>query len=95
MLDDAGASYRYREYRDEPLSEAEIESVLGKLGSPAAAVLRKRDAANRGLGLTGDEPESEIIAAMAQHPTLLQRPIAVLDDRAVLGRPVEDLLELT
>ena len=46
------------------------------------------------LGLTGDEPEPELIERMAEHPTLLQRPIGVKGDRAVVGRPPEELLKL-
>ena len=78
MLDGKGIEYRYREYNREPLSEKEIRDVL-----------RKND-----MGFTGEEPDKELIAAMARHPTLLQRPIGVLGDKAVVGRPPERLLEL-
>lgn len=57
-------------------------------------LLRVRDRANQELGLTGEESAEELIAAMAEHPTLLQRPIGVVGDRAVVGRPPEALLEL-
>jgi len=89
LLDQKGIEYRYREYNREPLSEKEIRGVLRKLGLQPREVLRKND-----LGFTGDEPDRELIAAMASHPTLLQRPIGVLEDRAVVGRPPERLLEL-
>ena len=45
----------------------------------------------RDLGLTGDESAARLIALMAEHPTLLQRPIALKGARAVVGRPVENL----
>ena len=45
-------------------------------------------------GLTGDEPDGRLIKLMAQHPTLLQRPIGVRGRKAVVGRPPEKLLEL-
>jgi arsenate reductase len=89
LLDEKGIPYRYREYTREPLSENEIRDVLRRLGLAARDVLRKND-----MGLTGDEPEAELIAAMARQPTLLQRPIGVAGDRAVVGRPPERLLEL-
>jgi len=57
-------------------------------------VLRKNDKAYKENGLTGDEPDERLIDLMAQHPTLLQRPIGVLGKRAVLGRPHENLLTL-
>lgn len=90
MLNEKGIEHRYREYTREPLSEAEIRDVLRKLGLRPRDVLRKND-----LGFTGDTPDDELIAAMARHPTLLQRPIGILGDRAVIGRPPERLLELT
>lgn len=94
MLDEKGIPYHYRDYVREPLGEAEIRDVLACLGVPAREVLRKKDPAFQSLGLTGDEPEADLIAAMARHPTLLQRPIGVAGSRAVVGRPPEALLEL-
>ena len=92
MLDEKGIEYRYREYTQDPLSEKEIRDVLRKLGLPAKDVLRRKEA--REAGLTGEEPEAELIAAMARQPTLLQRPIGIVGGRAVVGRPPERLLEL-
>jgi arsenate reductase len=57
-------------------------------------VLRRKDKAFRELGLSGEEDDATLVALMAEHPTLLQRPIGVLGDRAVVGRPPERLLEL-
>ena len=94
MLDEQGIPYRYREYTEEPLSAAEIRETLRLLGVPAREVLRRNDAAYRELGLTGEEPDDVLIAAMARHPTLLQRPIGIAGGRAVVGRPPERLLEL-
>ncbi len=94
MLDERGVAYRYREYRKEALSEKEIRDVLRKLGVGAHAVLRRNDRAFRELGLSGREDEGTLIGLMAEHPTLLQRPIGLLDGRAALGRPVENLLTL-
>ena len=94
MLDERGVDYRYREYTKEPLSEDEIRRVLELLEIGPKTVLRKNDKAYKELGLSGDEDAAVLIAHMAQHPTLLQRPIGVLDGRAVVGRPAERLLEI-
>lgn len=94
MLDEKAIPYRYREYTREPLSEDELREILRLLGIPARDLLRTRDAAYAELGLTGEEPEDELVRAMARHPTLVQRPIGRLPGRAVLGRPPERLLEL-
>jgi arsenate reductase len=56
--------------------------------------VRKRDKAYKELGLTGTESDDVLIPLMAEHPTLLERPIGVLGDRAAVGRPPSNLLEL-
>ncbi len=94
MLDEHGLEYRYREYTKEPLTAAELKKVLKKLGVGPKAVLRKNDKAYKENALTGDESDAALIKLMAEFPTLLQRPIGVLGDNAVIGRPVENLLEL-
>lgn len=94
MLGEKKVPYRYRDYTEEPLTRAELVKVVRLLGVKASALLRKNDPAYKEHGLTGDEPDARVIDLMVAHPTLLQRPIGVLGDRAVVGRPPEALLEL-
>ena len=94
MLNERGIEHRYREYTEEPLSKAELKSLFGKLGCSPREVLRRNDKAYQELGLAGDESDARLLSLMAEHPTLLQRPIGVKGDRAVVGRPPENLLEL-
>lgn len=94
MLEEHGVGYRYREYTEEPLSAAEIREVITKLNLTAVDILRKRDPAYRRLGLTGEESGEELVRLMAANPTLLARPIGIVGERAVIGRPPERLLEL-
>ena len=94
MLRAEGAEFTYREYTQKPLSEAELRDVLAKLDRTAASLLRRRDKAFKELMLSGTESDEVLIPLMAQHPTLLERPIGVLGDRAVVGRPPENLLQL-
>lgn len=91
MLEDHGVTYRYRDYREQPLPEAELRALLKKLGLAARDVLRAKDAVRHGVD--PDAGEAALVAAMAAEPTLLQRPILVGPRGAVLGRPVEALLE--
>lgn len=93
-MDQHGIAYRYREYTTETLSETEIRDVLRKLNATPGEVLRKRDPAYRRLGLTGEEPDAELIRLMAANPTLVERPIGIAGERAVVGRPPEKLLDL-
>jgi arsenate reductase (glutaredoxin) len=94
LLKEHGVDHRYREYTKEPLTVEELTQVLAALDLPASAVFRKREKIGKELGLTGSESDAVLIGHMAAHPTLLQRPIGVLGDRAALGRPVENLLTL-
>jgi arsenate reductase len=79
---------------ENPLSEAEIHRVLNMLGLSAKEVLRKNDKAYKQPGLSGQEDEEQLVRYIAEFPTLLQRPIGIKGNKAVLGRPVERLLEL-
>jgi arsenate reductase len=92
LLNDNGIKHTYREYTADPLSETELRDVFSKLGMAPRELLRKRDASK--AGLSGNETDEELIGLMAENPRLLQRPIGVVGDKAVVGRPVENLLGL-
>ncbi len=85
--------YELRDYVANPLSESEIQALLGTLGTRPREALRKRDPAWRELDLDEDD-DAAVIAAMARHPGLLERPIAVRGERAVVARPPERVREL-
>lgn len=92
MLNEHDVAFTYREYTKEPLSSEELTEVLAKLGKGAREVMRTRDANKLGVG--AEATDAEIVALMADNPKLLQRPIGVLGERAVVGRPPEALLTL-
>jgi arsenate reductase len=65
------------------------------LGMEPRELMRKREAEYKELGLDDESlNRDQLIAAMAEHPKLIERPIAVSGDRAVMGRPTERVLEL-
>jgi len=92
LLSERGIDFETVEYHVEGLSEPEIRALLAKAGIPAGAALRMREEGAAELAAAGDE--DAIVAAMAQRPELLQRPIVVNGERAVLARPVERVLEI-
>jgi arsenate reductase (glutaredoxin) len=94
LLDAKKIPYRYREYTEAPLTKSELTKVVRMLGVKAATLLRKNDPAYKDRGLTGSESDAAVIELMVAHPTLLQRPIGILGNRAVVGRPPEALLDL-
>lgn len=94
MLDQHGIDYRYRDYRREPLDESELRLLMKRLGVGPKEVLRRRDRAFREVGLTGQEDDDTLIRHMSSHPTLLERPIGIAGERAIVGRPPDALLDL-
>lgn len=96
LLAERGVEYDGIEYHEVGLSEPEIRELLRKSGLGPRDVLRVREPLVDELGLLDEDrvSDDELIAIMAEHPKLLQRPIAVRGERALLARPVERVLEL-
>lgn len=81
-------------YLDEPLSPAEIARVLGLLGATdPRALMRTGEPRYAELGLASATAD-ELIAAMSRYPELIERPVVIWPDRAVIARPPELLLPL-
>lgn len=80
-------------YLDTPPTADELRSILQALGLSAIELVRQKESVWAELGLASDDSE-QIIRAMMQHPILIERPIVVAGDRAVIGRPPENVLEL-
>lgn len=96
LVDERGVHYTERRYLDDPPTAAELDAVLTALGHQPWEIARLSEPVARELGLP-DWPHDRDrwIAAMVEHPVLIERPILVADDgRAVLGRPPESILDL-
>ncbi len=95
LLQARGVEPRIVLYLEDPLDAKALRRLLRQLGLGARELLRGNESAARERGLKRSElGEDELIAAMAEEPKLIQRPIAVRGDKAVLGRPPEQVLEL-
>jgi arsenate reductase len=82
-------------YLDTPPDAATLKKLLKTLGIPARELLRHKETEYSELHLENPAlSEAELIAAMVQHPRLIERPIAIVGNRAVIGRPPEKILEL-
>ncbi len=79
-------------YLDSPPDAAALRDLLTKLDLPASALVRKKE--HRELGLDPTDDDDELVRRMAAHPRIIERPIVVRGDRAVLGRPPENVLKL-
>lgn len=95
LLEQAGADVTVRRYLEDAPSAAEIEAVRDMLGlASLRGMLRSGEKTFRELGLTSDSPEPDLLTAMATHPILIERPIVVAGDRAVIYRPPEKVGDL-
>jgi len=94
LLEDRGIDASYRLYLEQAPSVEEIEDLLSKLGDPEARqLLRTKDAAFAELNLAEATPASRIEASCVT-PSLLNRPIVVRGERAIVARPPELALEV-
>ncbi len=94
MLEEHGIEFHYRDYKKTPLTRTELDALLSALDVAPALVLRKHDPVAKARGYDHTTPAETLIDAMTEHPTLLQRPIGRVGQRAVVGRPPERLLTL-
>ncbi len=95
LLQQNGIEPEVRLYLDQVPSAAEIRELLAKLGIDARALLRRGESAYKERQLANPELDDEqLVNAMVQTPKLIERPIVVRGDRAVLGRPPENVLGL-
>ena len=94
ILQERGVDATVVRYLDEAPSRDELERVLGLLGTDdPTAIARRGEDRWKELGLDGAE-RSAVLDAMAANPILIERPIVIRGDRAVVGRPPEKVLEL-
>lgn len=83
------------EYLKDPPSAAELDRVLRMLGIGPRDLMRSKEKEYREFGLKDESlSRDQLIAAMVEHPRLIERPVAIAGKRAVLGRPTERVLEL-
>jgi len=95
LLEERGVDFERVNYHLDPLPEEKIRDLLRKAGVGPREVLRTKEPAYAELGLDSREvSDDELIARMAEHPQLLQRPVVERGERAVLARPPERVLEI-
>jgi arsenate reductase len=95
LLRERGVDFSKVNYYIEPLSKKKLTELVRKMGIKPRELLRKSEPIYRELGLAKDEfSDTELISLMVEHPDLLQRPIVERGERAVLGRPTENVEEL-
>jgi len=95
LLKERGADFEAINYFELQLTAKDLRALLKMLGLTAGEILRKDEPVAKKLGIgKKDFSDDELIALMAKHPDLIQRPIVVRGDKAVMGRPLENVAKL-
>lgn len=95
LLRERGIEPEVRDYQSRPPSAPEIEHTLSLLALDPRDVMRRGEAIYAELGL--DDPQlsrAQLVAAMAAHPILIERPIVFANGKAAIGRPPEAVLAI-
>ena len=93
LITDSGADIEIIEYLDEVPSAKELKSLLDKLGMGPQQLLRKGESVFKEQYKGKELSDDEWIGAMIANPKLIERPIVVKGDKAILGRPPENVNE--
>ncbi len=94
LVKGSGEEYKVREYLKEPVSEEELSSLLEQLGMAPIELVRTEEKIWKENYKGKDLSDDELIRVMTEHPKLIQRPIVVKDQTAVVGRPPSKITEL-
>lgn len=83
------------DYVKQPPNLTALQNIIAKLGIDAMQLLRVGEPAYKQLGLDKDGlSEEEALLAMLKYPILIERPIVIYQDKAAIGRPIENIVQL-
>jgi arsenate reductase len=94
LLKDSGKEYQVFDYLKEGITADEIKGLLAKLQLKPIELVRTKEAIWKEQFSNAPLTDEQIIAAMVQYPKLIERPIVVVGDKAVIGRPTEKINEI-
>ena len=95
LLEEKGVEAEVVKYLDTPPDAETVRTLVKQLRLDRAHdLVRPKEAEYKEAGLSRDADDDTVINAIARYPKLLERPVLVKGDRAVIGRPPETVLEL-
>ncbi len=94
LLQERGITPEIRLYLADPPSAEEIRQALALMGIPTTKLVRFGEKTAKEMGVTKTTAEADLIAAMAAHPILIERPVVFAGGKAALGRPPEAVLAI-
>ncbi|WP_425073148.1 arsenate reductase (glutaredoxin) [Sagittula sp. S175] len=94
LLEERGAQVVVRRYLEDAPGVDDLRGLQSLLGVKAIEMMRTKETAFKDMGLSKDDPDETLLAAMAQEPKLIERPVLITGKRAIIGRPPERVLDL-
>lgn len=94
FLEERGIEPHVVRYLETPPDEAELRRVLGLLGMKPRELMRTKEARYKELGLADVTDDDALIRAMVENPILIERPVVIQGDKAVVARPTEAIAEI-
>lgn len=92
-LETRGVDFRLVEYLENPPNRSTLEDLIAKSGESPNAFVRSGDSAFEAAGLSTPAESSAVAALLAEHPAFIQRPLLVIGDKVVIGRPTERVVQ--
>ena len=94
LLEERGIACTVVKYLETPPSVASLADIISALGIRPYELLRRKESEFKALNITANTDDAAVIAAMAKHPVLIERPIVVVGNKAAIGRPPESVLAI-
>ena len=94
LLDERDIDAEVVNYLETPPTEDELKAVLVMLGMEPRELMRTKESIYKELNLKAEDDNATLIKAMVENPKLIERPIVIRGDRAVVGRPIKNVVEL-
>ncbi len=94
LLEQSGVDFEVVKYLETIPSKEELKSIISKLGIEPVALVRVNEAIWKSEYKGKTLSEEAIIEAMVKHPKLIERPIVINGDKAVIGRPPQNILDI-
>ena len=94
ILEEFGNEFEIVDYLNQPLEKEEIRDLLRKLDMKPIELVRRNEAIWKENYKGRDLSNEEVVDALSKHPKLIERPIVIVGDKAIVGRPPENILEI-
>lgn len=91
IIEEKGENIEIIKYLDHPPTEEDLSGIIALLGIKPIELVRKNEAIWKENFKSKNLSDEELLCIMAQNPKLIERPIVIKNDKAIIGRPPENV----